>query len=135
MVIIRPEFLDSNSDTYIHGLTIIDAFQYLILLGVFVFFLWPRLFTLIKRFKNWKHIIIGLGFGGLVIGMTIVYNLIITQFIELPTNANEELQPVPYVFLLSPCSKQVCPNNAACWSPATPQIETFLSKYVALPKL
>ena len=91
VLIIRPEFLDSSSDTYIHGLTIIDAFQYLILLGVFVFFLWPRLFTLIKRFKNWKHIIIGLGFGGLVIGMTIVYNLIITQFIELPTNANEEL--------------------------------------------
>jgi len=29
-------------------------------------------------------------------------------------------QPVPYVFLHSPGSKQPCPNNAACWSPATP---------------
>ena len=31
-------------------------------------------------------------------------------------------QPVPYVFLLFPASKQHCPNNAACWSPATPAI-------------
>jgi hypothetical protein len=28
--------------------------------------------------------------------------------------------PVPYVHLLEPTSKQVCPNNAACWSPAIP---------------
>ena len=30
--------------------------------------------------------------------------------------------PVPYVFLAAPGSKQACPNNAACWSPATPLI-------------
>lgn len=31
-------------------------------------------------------------------------------------------QPVPYVFLAMPGSKQACPNSAACWSPATPRI-------------
>ena len=31
-------------------------------------------------------------------------------------------QPVPYVFFASPFSKQHWPNNAACWSPATPHI-------------
>jgi len=31
-------------------------------------------------------------------------------------------QPVPYVFLASPASKQVCPKSAACWSPAAPPI-------------
>ena len=91
VLIIRPEFLDSNSDSYIYGVSLINTFQYLILLGVFIFFLWPRLFTLIQRFKNWKHLIIGLGFGGLVIGMTILYNIIISQFIELPENANETI--------------------------------------------
>ena len=29
-------------------------------------------------------------------------------------------QPVPYVFLADPSSKQQWPKNAACWSPATP---------------
>ncbi len=29
-------------------------------------------------------------------------------------------QPVPYVFLALPAVKQFCPNNADCWSPATP---------------
>ena len=91
ILFIRPEYLDSNSDLYITGVTIANTFEYLILLGVFGFFIWPRLFTLIKRFKNWKHIIIGLGFGGLVIGATIVYNIIISQFIEIPENANEAL--------------------------------------------
>ena len=91
VLIIRPEYLDSSSDVYIQGVSIVNTFEYLILLGVFVFFLWPRLLTLIKRFKHWKHIIIGLGFGGLVIGVTIVYNLILTQFIEIPENANEAL--------------------------------------------
>ena len=33
-------------------------------------------------------------------------------------------QPVPYVFLASPALKQHCPNSAACWSPATPQMGT-----------
>ena len=30
--------------------------------------------------------------------------------------------PVPYVDFVSPFSKQVCPNNAHCWSPAAPAI-------------
>ena len=28
--------------------------------------------------------------------------------------------PVPYVFFISPASKHVCPNSAACWSPNDP---------------
>jgi hypothetical protein len=31
-------------------------------------------------------------------------------------------QPVPYVFLADPGSKQAWPNVAACWSPALPAI-------------
>ena len=34
-------------------------------------------------------------------------------------------QPVPYVFLTLPSSKQVCPNKAHCWSPAIPAIGTL----------
>ncbi len=33
-------------------------------------------------------------------------------------------QPVPYVFLAIPGSKQAWPKSAACWSPATPAIGT-----------
>ncbi len=32
--------------------------------------------------------------------------------------------PVPYVFLPRPGSRQRCPNSAACWSPATPDTGT-----------
>src|SRR5437868_438168 len=35
---------------------------------------------------------------------------------------NSTKLPVPYVFLAIPGVKQACPNNAACWSPATPEI-------------
>jgi len=38
-------------------------------------------------------------------------------------------QPVPYVFFASPSEKQVCPNKAACWSPAAPAIGIALPKY------
>ena len=89
VLIVQPGLLDSSSELYVQGLTLVNSFQYLFLLGAFIFFLWPRLLTLIKRFKNWKHIIIGLGFGVLVIGVTIAYNAIISQFIEMETNANE----------------------------------------------
>ena len=89
VLIVQPSLLDSGSELYVQGLTLVNSFQYLFLLGAFIFFLWPRLFTLIKRFKNWKHIIIGLGFGVLVIGVTIAYNAIISQFIEMETNTNE----------------------------------------------
>ena len=33
-------------------------------------------------------------------------------------------QPVPYVHLICPASKQVWPNRAACWSPRSPAIGT-----------
>ena len=91
VLIIRPEYLDSNSTYYVQGVTIVNSFQYLFLIGVFIFFLWPRLLTLIKRFKNWKHILFGLVMGGMVIGVTILYNFIISQFIDLPVNGNEEI--------------------------------------------
>src|SRR4051794_11404534 len=35
------------------------------------------------------------------------------------TNPNE---PVPYVFFVMPGAKHACPNSAACWSPAMPEI-------------
>ena len=91
VLIFQPELLDSSSTDYVKGITIVNTFQYLFLIGVFVFFLWPRIFVLIKRFKNWKHIIIGLGFGIAVIGVTILYNTIITSFVELPENGNEKI--------------------------------------------
>ena len=34
-----------------------------------------------------------------------------------------------YVFFASPSEKQVCPNKAACWSPAAPAIGIALPKY------
>src|SRR5688500_15481632 len=39
--------------------------------------------------------------------------------------------PVPYVFLVSPLAKHVCPKSAACWSPATPAIGIPLSSGMA----
>ena len=89
LMIAKPELLNPNSTNYIKGLTILNTFQYVFLLEAFIIFLWPRLLTLIKRFKNWKHVLIGVGFGGLVIGATILYNVIISIFIEMETNANE----------------------------------------------
>ena len=89
VLIAMPGSLDETSPDYINALTLVNSVQYIVLLGVLVFFLWPRLLTLVKRFKNWKHVIVGLGFGGLVIGATIAYNAIISQFIDLETNVNE----------------------------------------------
>ena len=85
----NPDILDSNAPNYIQGLATVNSVQYLILLGAFIFFLWPRLFTLIERFKHWKHVIIGVACGALVIGVTILYNFVINQFIELEVNGNE----------------------------------------------
>ncbi len=89
VLIVNPNLLDSESDLYIQGLATVNTTQYLILIGIFIFVLWPRLFELIKRFRYWKHVIVGLGFGVAVIGMTILYNLVVSQFVEMETNANE----------------------------------------------
>ena len=38
--------------------------------------------------------------------------------------------PVPYVFLTDPGSTHICPNSAACWSPAMPAMGTLWAKIV-----
>src|SRR4051812_46618311 len=36
--------------------------------------------------------------------------------------------PVPYVFFPEPGDQQPWPNNAACWSPATPQMDASMPR-------
>lgn len=90
VLIINPSLLNSESDLYINGLATVNTVQYLIVLGVLIFLLWPRLVHLVHRFKYWKHVLIGLGVGVAIIGFTILYNLVISQFIEIETNSNEQ---------------------------------------------
>ena len=40
--------------------------------------------------------------------------------------------PVPYVFFTDPGSTHICPNRAACWSPAIPAMGTLCAKIVVL---
>ena len=107
VLMVNPSLLDSESELYINGLATVNTVQYLIILGVMIFLLWPRLFDLIERFKYWKHVLIGLGVGVAIIGFTILYNVIISQFIELETNSNEQAAedmikafPVISIFIL-----------------------------------
>ena len=87
--LIIPEYFVKDSPYYITGLTIINTIRYMLLSITFVSLLLPRLKIIIKKFKDWKGDIIGLGFGAGIILLTIFYNLIISQFIDLGTNTNE----------------------------------------------
>lgn len=85
----NPAFVDEKSDLYITGLTMINSIRYLIIIFVFVVLLFPRLKVIALKFKNWKTDLIGLGAGFVLIGATILYSFVISQFVELEVNQNE----------------------------------------------
>ena len=87
--LIIPEYFVKDSPYYITGLTMMNTIRYVLLSITFVVLLFPRLKVLAKKFLNWKGDLLGIAFGIGIILITIGYNLIISQFIDPGTNANE----------------------------------------------
>ena len=90
IMITNPALLDENSGLYVTGLTMMNSIRYLILIFGFVALLYPRLKVIVKKFINWKTDLIGVLAGAILIGVTIAYNVIISQFIDIGVNNNEE---------------------------------------------
>ena len=88
--IIFPDWFVQENSSYVLSLTVLNTIRYVTLAIVFVVLLFPRLKVILKKFLDWKGDLLGLAFGAGIILATIVYNVVITQFIELPVNANEE---------------------------------------------
>ncbi len=86
---IFPEYFVEDGPYYITGLTVINTIRYTLLSIVLAVMLLPRLKVLVKKFSNWKNDLLGIAFGVALILFTIGYNLIISQFIDPGTNANE----------------------------------------------
>ena len=89
LMIILPEYFKEGTEYYITGLAMMNTIRYVLLSMTFVLMLYPRLKILIKKFINWKTDLLGIAFGIGLIGITIIYNLIISQFIDPGTNNNE----------------------------------------------
>ena len=89
IMIANPALLDEKSDLYITGLTMINAIRYIILAFGFVALLFPRLKIIAPKFINWKTDLIGVLGGGILIGLTILYNLTVSQFVDVGVNNNE----------------------------------------------
>ena len=87
--LIIPEYFTEGSEYYVTGLAIINSIRYVLLSITFVVMLFPRLKILVRKFLDWKGDLLGLAFGIGLIGITKAYNLIISQFIDTGTNANE----------------------------------------------
>lgn len=91
VISINRDYVNKESPLYVEGMTIINSFRYAVLTIVLLCLLIPLLKEGVKRFKNWKNILYGVGFGAAIIGLTIFYNLIISAFVEIPPNGNEAL--------------------------------------------
>ena len=89
LMIILPEYFKEGTEYYITGLAMMNTIRYVLLSMAFVLMLYPRLKILVKKFVNWKTDLLGIAFGIGLIGITIIYNLIISQFIDPGTNNNE----------------------------------------------
>ena len=87
--LIIPEYFVKDSPYYITGLTMMNTIRYVLLSITFIVLLFPRLKVLFKKFLDWKGDLLGIAFGFGIILITIGYNLIISNFIDPGTNANE----------------------------------------------
>ena len=87
--LIIPEYFQKDSPYYIAGLTMMNTIRYVLLTITFLVLLFPRLKVLAKKFLDWKGDLLGIAFGIGVILITIAYNLLISNFIDPGTNANE----------------------------------------------
>lgn len=104
---VNPSYLDEKSDLYLTGLTIVNSVRYAVLAVMFVILLFPRLRVILAKFKNWKHDLIGLAGGVALILLSMLYNFIISQFVDIGANNNEEaaesmitMFPVISIFIL-----------------------------------
>ena len=89
LTLIIPEYFKEGSEYYVTGLTMINTIRYVLLSITFVVLLFPRLKILARKFLDWKGDLLGIAFGAGLIGITIFYNIIISQFIDPGTNNNE----------------------------------------------
>ena len=87
---INLDYVTKDSPIFIQGLTIINSVRYIFIFIAIVAFLFPRIKYLLSRFKNWKHILIGLGFGIIVAALSELYFRVIGNFMVIEDNVNEE---------------------------------------------
>ena len=87
--IIFPDWFVETNPSYVLSLSVLNTIRYTVLAIVFVILLFPRLKVILKKFLNWKTDLLGLAFAVGIIFATVMYNLIISQFIEMEVNANE----------------------------------------------
>ena len=88
---VNSEYLNETSPLYVTGNMIINAIRYTILFVLFVLLLLPRLRIIARKFKNWKTDLIGLAFGVGLILIDMLYSTIVSNFIDMGVNANQEL--------------------------------------------
>lgn len=84
-----PAWFVEDTPEYITGLATLNSIRYILLTTGFALLLIPRLKVIGKKFLDWKGDLLGLAFGGGVILITLLYNLIIGSFIEMEVNQNE----------------------------------------------
>ena len=89
--ITNPDYLTPTSPLYVKGNTIINTARYIIVLVIFVILLLPRMRKLFHSFKNIKNLIFGAMFGILLLGLSGLYEQIITEYVELEVNGNQVL--------------------------------------------
>ena len=89
--ITNPEYVSPTSPLYVKGNTIVNTVRYLIVFVVFVILLLPRMRKLFHTFKNVKNLIFGVFFGILLLGLSGLYDQIISEFVTLEVNGNQEL--------------------------------------------
>ena len=87
---IFPGWFVEGSSVYILSLAVLNSIRYVALTITFVALLFPRLKVILTKFLDWKGDILGIAFGVTLILVTIGYNLLISQFIDMGVNTNEE---------------------------------------------
>ena len=86
---VNKDYLNPESAIFIEGLNISNSIRYVILLILLVGLMAPYFKRFIDAIKKYKHILIGLGIGALLIGVTMLYNFIVSLFIKVEVNQNE----------------------------------------------
>ncbi len=86
---INPGLVNGKDPLFIDGLAITTSIRYALLFLILCAIILPNLLTLIKKFAEWKNLLIGIAMGAGVIVATIFYNMFVSLFTELDVNTNE----------------------------------------------
>ena len=86
---INPDYLNQESALFVDGLAIVTSVRYSLLFLILMAVIFPNILTLLKKFADYKNILIGIAMGIGVIVATILYNFIVSIYVELEVNTNE----------------------------------------------